>query len=118
MRWAADRPTDKICQRGRADHASQTLTAIRRFMKLWCVLARGNEKFTSSVCGFQGELRKKRTPVIWPMRPSRYTEVRLEKISAELFRDIGKDTVDFVPNYDNTTTEPVLFSNDLSGYSG
>ena len=47
--------------------------------------------------------------MIWPMRHPRYTEVRLEKISAELFRDIGKDTVDFVPNYDNTTTEPVLF---------
>ena len=40
---------------------------------------------------------------------SRYTEVKLEKIAAELFRDIDKNTVDFVPNYDNTTTEPVLF---------
>ncbi len=39
---------------------------------------------------------------------SRYTEVKLEPICAELFRDIDKDTVDFVPNYDNTTTEPVL----------
>ena len=40
---------------------------------------------------------------------SRYTEAKLEGICAELFGDIDKDTVDFVPNYDNTLTEPVLF---------
>ena len=40
---------------------------------------------------------------------SRYTEAKLDKISAELFRDIDKDTVDFVDNYDNTTKEPSLF---------
>ena len=39
---------------------------------------------------------------------SRYTEVKLDPICGELFRDIDKDTVDFVPNYDNTTTEPLL----------
>ncbi len=39
---------------------------------------------------------------------SRYTEVRLDPICNEIFRDIDKDTVDFIPNYDNTTTEPVL----------
>ena len=39
---------------------------------------------------------------------SRYTEVKLDPICAELFRDIDKDTVDFVPNYDNTMTEPLL----------
>ena len=39
---------------------------------------------------------------------SRYTEVKLDPLCAELFRDIDKDTVDFVPNYDNTTTEPLL----------
>lgn len=40
---------------------------------------------------------------------SRYTEVKLEPICNELFRDIDKDTVDFVPNYDNTMQEPTLF---------
>ncbi|MBQ5667492.1 MAG: topoisomerase IV, partial [Oscillospiraceae bacterium] len=40
---------------------------------------------------------------------SRYTEAKLDKISAELFRDIDKDTVDFVDNYDNTMKEPSLF---------
>ncbi len=39
---------------------------------------------------------------------SRYTEAKLAPVCAELFRDIDKDTVDFVPNYDNTTTEPSL----------
>src|SRR5699024_6628170 len=40
---------------------------------------------------------------------SRYTEVKLEKIAAELFRDIDKNTIDMVPNYDNTMLEPSLF---------
>lgn len=39
---------------------------------------------------------------------SRYTEAKLDKICAELFADIDKDTVDFVDNYDNTMKEPVL----------
>lgn len=36
----------------------------------------------------------------------RYTEARLSKISAELLRDIDKNTVDFVPNYDSLEKEP------------
>lgn len=39
---------------------------------------------------------------------SRYTECKLDPICAELFRDIDKDTVDFVDNYDNTLKEPTL----------
>ncbi|HIY05727.1 MAG TPA: topoisomerase IV [Candidatus Evtepia faecigallinarum] len=39
---------------------------------------------------------------------SRYTEVKLDPICEELFRDIDKDVVDFVPNYDGTLTEPLL----------
>ena len=39
---------------------------------------------------------------------SRYTEVRLDPICAELFRDIDQDAVDFVPNYDGKLTEPTL----------
>lgn len=39
---------------------------------------------------------------------SRYTEAKLESICKELFKDIDKDTVDFVPNYDNTLEEPSL----------
>ena len=36
----------------------------------------------------------------------RYTESKLAKISMELLRDINKNTVDFIPNYDETTKEP------------
>ncbi|MEA4813401.1 MAG: DNA topoisomerase (ATP-hydrolyzing) subunit A [Oscillospiraceae bacterium] len=39
---------------------------------------------------------------------SRYTEAKLSAICAELFRDIDRDTVDFVDNYDNTAKEPSL----------
>jgi DNA gyrase subunit A len=38
----------------------------------------------------------------------RYTEARLSKISMELLADIGKNTVDFVPNFDDTEKEPVV----------
>ena len=39
---------------------------------------------------------------------SRYTEAKLAPICAELFRDIDKDTVDFVDNYDGSMQEPTL----------
>ncbi len=39
---------------------------------------------------------------------SRYTEAKLEKICKELFKDIAKDTVDMVDNFDNTMKEPAL----------
>ena len=38
----------------------------------------------------------------------RYTEARLSKISVEMLADIYKDTVDFVPNFDETEREPVV----------
>ena len=38
----------------------------------------------------------------------RYTEARLSKISMELLADINKDTVDFVPNFDDTEKEPTV----------
>ena len=38
----------------------------------------------------------------------RYTEAKLSKISLELLRDINKNTVDFVPNFDQTKKEPVV----------
>jgi len=38
----------------------------------------------------------------------RYTEARLSKISVEMLADINKDTVDFVPNFDETEKEPTI----------
>ncbi len=41
-----------------------------------------------------------------PPAAMRYTEVRMARISQELIRDLDKDTVDFVPNYDDSVHEP------------
>jgi DNA gyrase subunit A len=41
-----------------------------------------------------------------PPAAMRYTEARLESLGDEMMTDLDKDTVDFVPNYDETTTEP------------
>ena len=38
----------------------------------------------------------------------RYTEVRMQRLTEELMGDIDKDTVDFVPNYDDTLVEPIV----------
>jgi DNA gyrase subunit A len=43
-----------------------------------------------------------------PAAAYRYTEARLARISEELLADIDKDTVDFGPNFDETTVEPLL----------
>ncbi|WAA11259.1 DNA topoisomerase IV subunit A [Fervidibacillus albus] len=43
-----------------------------------------------------------------PPAAMRYTEARLSKISAELLRDIDKQTVEFIPNFDDTFHEPVV----------
>ncbi len=43
-----------------------------------------------------------------PPAAMRYTEARLSRISAELLRDIEKETVDFIPNFDDTEEEPVV----------
>jgi len=39
----------------------------------------------------------------------RYTEARMTKIDQEIIADLDKETVDFVPNYDNSLSEPVVF---------
>ncbi|SFD78034.1 DNA topoisomerase IV subunit A [Lentibacillus persicus] len=43
-----------------------------------------------------------------PPAAMRYTEARLSKIASELLRDINKETVDWVPNFDDTINEPVV----------
>ena len=44
-----------------------------------------------------------------PPAAMRYTEVRLQKISNELLGDLEKKTVDFIPNYDGSLSEPEIF---------
>jgi DNA gyrase subunit A len=43
-----------------------------------------------------------------PPAAMRYTEARLSKIGDEMLQDLGKETVDFAPNYDESLTEPVV----------
>jgi DNA gyrase subunit A len=43
-----------------------------------------------------------------PPAAMRYTEARLSKIGDEMLQDLGKETVNFVPNYDESLTEPVV----------
>lgn len=71
-------------------------------------LARGNEALLHPYVQSKGNFGKAYSRDM-ACAASRYTEVKLEPICQELFRDIDKDTVDFVPNYDNTMQEPTLF---------
>src|ERR1700748_3426978 len=43
-----------------------------------------------------------------PPAAMRYTEVRMSRIASELLADIDKETVDFVPNYDESESEPAV----------
>ncbi len=71
-------------------------------------LARGNESLLHPYVESKGNFGKSYSKNM-QYAASRYTEAKLAPIAAELFRDIDKDTVDFVPNYDNTMQEPTLF---------
>ena len=71
-------------------------------------LTRGNEALLHPYVDSKGNFGKAYSRDM-AYAASRYTEVKLEKIAAELFRDIDKDTVDMVPNYDNSMLEPSLF---------
>ncbi|MCR3882948.1 DNA gyrase subunit A [Methanotrichaceae archaeon M04Ac] len=48
-----------------------------------------------------------------PAAAMRYTEVRLSEIAGEILTDIEKDTVDFVPNYDDSLKEPIVLPSKL-----
>lgn len=70
-------------------------------------LARGNEALLHPYIDSKGNFGKAYSRDM-AYAASRYTEAKLDPICNELFRDIDKDTVDFVPNYDNETVEPTL----------
>lgn len=70
-------------------------------------LARGNEALLHPYVDSKGNFGKAYSRDM-AYAASRYTEAKLDPICNELFRDIDKDTVDFVPNYDNETVEPTL----------
>ena len=70
-------------------------------------MTRGNESLLHPYIDSKGNFGKQYSSKMHFAAP-RYTEVKLEKICNELFRDIDRETVDFVPNYDNTMQEPTL----------
>lgn len=70
-------------------------------------LTRGNESLLHPYIDSKGSFGKAYSRDMRCAAP-RYTEAKLAPICRELFRDIDKETVDFVPNYDNTMPEPTL----------
>lgn len=71
-------------------------------------LTEGNEALLHPFVDSKGNMGKAYSRDMAYAAP-RYTEAKLAPIAAELFRDIGSDTVDFVDNYDATMKEPTLF---------
>lgn len=70
-------------------------------------MARGNESLLVPLVDSKGNFGKAYSRDM-AYAAHRYTEAKLEPVCEELFRDIEKETVDFVENYDATTTEPTL----------
>ena len=70
-------------------------------------LTRGNEALLHPFVDSKGSFGKQYSEMAYAA--SRYTEVKLDPICAELFGGIDKDAVDFVDNYDATMKEPTLF---------
>ena len=70
-------------------------------------LSRGNESLLHPFVDSKGNFGKVYSRDM-AYAASRYTEAKLAPICAELFRDLDYDAVDFIPNYDNSTTEPSL----------
>lgn len=70
-------------------------------------LSKGNEALLAPFVDSKGNFGKVYSRDM-AYAASRYTEAKLAPVCAELFRDIDKDTVDFVDNYDGTTKEPTL----------
>ena len=70
-------------------------------------LTRGNEALLHPFIDSKGSFGKQYSRDM-AYAASRYTEVKLDPICAEIFAGIDKNAVDMVPNYDNTQTEPAL----------
>ncbi len=71
-------------------------------------LTRGNESLLHPFIDSKGNFGRNYSRDMAFAAP-RYTEVKLDKMCELLFRNIDKNTVDFVPNYNDTMDEPLLF---------
>lgn len=70
-------------------------------------LTRGNDALLHAYVDSKGNFGKQYSRDMAYAAP-RYTEVKLDKMCEEIFRDLDKNTVDFVDNYDGTLKEPTL----------
>ncbi len=70
-------------------------------------LTRGNNALLHPFVDSKGNFGKQYSRDMKFAAP-RYTEAKLDKLCEEIFKDIDKNPVDFIDNYDNTTKEPVL----------
>lgn len=71
-------------------------------------LTRGNDALLHPFIDSKGNFGKQFSRDM-AFAASRYTEVKLDDICSEIFKDIDKNTVDFIDNYDGTMKEPILF---------
>lgn len=71
-------------------------------------LTRGNNALLNPFIDSKGNFGKQFSRDM-AFAASRYTEVKLDDICSEIFKNIDKNTVDFIDNYDGTMKEPVLF---------
>ena len=71
-------------------------------------LTRGNDALLTPFIDSKGNFGKQFSRDM-AFAASRYTEVKLDSICQEIFKNIDKDTVDFIDNYDGTMKEPILF---------
>lgn len=71
-------------------------------------LTRGNDALLHPFIDSKGNFGKVYSSAM-AYAASRYTEVKLDSICSEIFKDIDKNTVDFTDNYDGSLKEPVLF---------
>lgn len=70
-------------------------------------LTKGNEALLLPLINSKGNFGKNYSRDMAYAAP-RYTEAKLESVCEEFFKGIDQDTVDFIPNYDNTMQEPTL----------
>ena len=99
-----DRQPHQVREHSRSDHAAQSPRRRCHLRNNGAYWQAGNEALLHPYVDSKGNFGKAYSSDMAYAAP-RYTEAKLAPICAELFRDIDKDTVDFVPNYDNETVE-------------
>ena len=99
---------DQVCQCGGQHHAAESPRRSRPSMTRWCACPGATRALLHALCGFARATSARPIPGIWPMRPPVIPRPSWRISARNCSRDIDKDTVDFVDNYDATIKEPTL----------